>query len=436
MKIYGSQIQLFLLGALLSQQINLVGVLTVSEVICFLYFIAFGKDMMRYAMQEPLFRWFALAWGGLLLMQATSDLVNGIAMSEIKRGWARTVFLAINTLVIAHMSRFRLDRIVAFFFGYLLSLLIGIWLLVNPYLALWKFGYGGAVTLFLALAMGMRTSRNMNYAAALAFLLLGLFHFKMNARLLGGMSLFTGMTAFFSGYLYSERQKRPVSAGLFIGLMLISAVGILQLYKQGVTSGVFGEVSREKYLKQTADGRNVLLGGRSEYMFSLPAILEKPVLGHGSFARNVPFLRKYIDINRIDLNAWDTMLMLELEVIPTHSHILGAWVESGFMGALFWLLILFHACRLFIRVLRQLRMPYRLFCLYVIALFIWDLVFSPFGMERRVINAAMFVLLVALTRYFRTEAAAARPVQDMSGTMATRPGQPLWQFDNSMPLNG
>jgi len=434
MKIYGSQIQLFLMGALLSQQINLVGVLTVSEVICFLYFIAFGKDMFRFAMQEPLFRWFAFAWLGLLVSQVTSDLVNGIATSDIKRGWARTVFLAINTLVIAHVSRFELSRITAFFFGYLLALLIGIWLMVNPYLALWKFGYGGAVTLFLALIMGIRTTRYLNYAAALAFLLLGFFHFKMNARLLGGMSLFTGMIAFFSGYLYSERQKKPVSADLFIGLMLFSAFGIFQLYKQGVTGGIFGEESRQKYLRQTADGRNVLLGGRNEYTFSLPAIMERPVLGHGSFAKNVPFLRKYIDINRIDLNAWDTMLMLENEVIPTHSHILGAWVESGFLGALFWLLILFHAARLFIRVMRTLRMPYRLFCLYVIALFIWDLAFSPFGMERRVINAAMCVLLVSLTRYFRTVSVkeANLPLSVHAAGMAVHKDTSMWKLENSL----
>ena len=94
---------------------------------------------------------------------------------------------------------------------------------------------------------------------------------------------------------------------------------------------------------------------------------------------------------------------MDLGTIPTHSHILGSWAEAGAAGGLFWILVLWLALRTFYRMLRHERLPYRLFLLFMLVFFIWDILFSPFGLERRVTDPAMIMVIAALQRLLDTE---------------------------------
>ncbi|NDC76518.1 MAG: hypothetical protein EBZ67_01340, partial [Chitinophagia bacterium] len=133
-----------------------------------------------------------------------------------------------------------------------------------------------------------------------------------------------------------------------------------------------------------------------EYTIAIPAIIESPLLGYGSWARNLTFVKKYIQINGMDPDSFDAQFLLDLGTIPTHSHILGSWAEAGVAGGIFWLLVLYMAGTAFFRILRSPDIPYRLFCLFAISWFAWDIVFSPFGLERRVTDPALIVLVSTL----------------------------------------
>jgi hypothetical protein len=69
--------------------------------------------------------------------------------------------------------------------------------------------------------------------------------------------------------------------------------------------------------------------------------------------------------------------------------------------------------------LRHLEVPFRIFFLFTLAFFIWDIIFSPFGLERRIMDPAVIILIAALNLYFDGLAAAkAQPsgVDDMPDT--------------------
>ena len=403
MNLYPTQIFLFLIGFLVFYRINLVGMLTLSEVLTLGYFLIRWRDMVNWALQDGILRTILRAWLIYLLFQVCSDMVNGTLPTDFMRGWARLIFFAVNIAVIAFLSGLKLDRLAAFFAGYALSLMLASYQERNEFLSEWKFGYGPALTMLVAILIGLLKSERVNRIGGIAFVLLGIVHLQANARSLGGITLLIGLLSLLATYFRDNLRDGGVFSVKFFLPVVIALFGIYQVYSIGASSGWLGEKSRDKYEKQTAGGRNILSGGRMEYTIAIPAILEAPVLGYGSWARHPEYVKKYIYINGIDPNTYDAEYLMDLGTIPTHSHILGSWAEAGAAGGLFWILVLWLALRIFYRMLGHERLPYRLFLLFMLVFFIWDILFSPFGLERRVTDPAMIMVIAAMQRLLDTE---------------------------------
>ena len=101
---------------------------------------------------------------------------------------------------------------------------------------------------------------------------------------------------------------------------------------------------------------------------------------------------------------------LEYPVIPTHSHLTMAWVESGILGGICWIYLLALTLRgvLGLASLRPNLMP--LYC-YLLVGFVWDILYSPFGSVNR-LWAAFFILL----SYHILQANAQKHPQVLTGT--------------------
>jgi O-Antigen ligase len=398
MNIYPTQIFLFLIGSLVFFRINLVGMLTWSEVITLGYFLIRWRNVVNWALQDNILRTILRAWLIYLLFQVCSDMVNGTLPSDFLRGWARLVFFAVNITVIAFLSGLQLDRMAAFFAGYAASLMLASFQERNEFLTEWKFGYGPAITMLAALFIGLLRSERVNRIGGIALVMLGLVHLQANARSLGGITLLIGILSILATYFKENLRNSGFFSIKFLLPIVVALIGIYQVYTIGASSGLLGEKSRDKYEKQTAGGRNILSGGRMEYTIAIPAILDAPVLGYGSWARHPEYVKKYIYINGIDPNTYDAEYLMELGTIPTHSHILGSWAEAGVAGGIFWILVLWLALRTFYRMLEHDRLPFRAFLLFMLVFFIWDILFSPFGLERRVTDPAMIMVIAAVQR--------------------------------------
>ncbi|MEY4886329.1 MAG: hypothetical protein RL151_1638 [Bacteroidota bacterium] len=404
MNLYPTQIFLFLIGFLVFFRINLVGMLTWSEVMTLGYFLIRWRDVVNWTLQDGVLKIILRVWLLYLLMQVCSDLVNGTLPSDFMRGWARLIFFAVNITVIAFLSGLQLDRLAAFFAGYALSLMLASFQERNEFLTEWKFGYGPAVTMAVAFLIGLVKSERVNRIGGIAFILLGIVHLQANARSLGGITLLIGLLSIFATYFRDNLNRGGFISVKFLLPVAIALIGIYQVYTIGASSGWLGEKSKDKYEKQTAGGRNILSGGRMEYTIAIPAIMEAPFLGYGSWARHPEYVKKYIYINGIDPNTYDAEYLMELGTIPTHSHILGSWAEAGLAGGFFWIMVLWLAMRTLYRMLRNDYLPFRLLLLFMLVFFIWDILFSPFGLERRVMDPAMIMVIAALEKLMHKEA--------------------------------
>lgn len=91
--------------------------------------------------------------------------------------------------------------------------------------------------------------------------------------------------------------------------------------------------------------------------------------------------------------------MIERGLIPTHSHLLGGWVEAGLMGFVFWLIVL-RICLKSVLLNTKFGMtklyPFVAYCLLT---FLWDLPFSPFGLERRLMNPYFIIIAIITISY-------------------------------------
>jgi hypothetical protein len=179
---------------------------------------------------------------------------------------------------------------------------------------------------------------------------------------------------------------------LLLTLALGAAYAANASIKYAARHDFFDESLNEKFLGQSEGDYGVLVGGRPETLVAIQAILDRPIIGHGSF----PFEMKYVQMKQ-DIqyehgySDSDQAEETDAPVIPTHSHLTLAWVEGGIFGGICWIYILILIIRGLLR-LTSLRPQLAPLYSYLLVGFLWDIMYSPFGSVNR-IRAAFYVLL-------------------------------------------
>ena len=179
-------------------------------------------------------------------------------------------------------------------------------------------------------------------------------------------------------------RKLQENALLLVAIVAISGITAMEIYAYAVQKGWLGESELEKYKNQT-DSSVGLLEGRAQFIASMFAIRDSPILGHGSWAVDKSGygadMYRYID-DKDKMEQYNRLAMKKAPWIPTHSHLWQAWVWHGFLGGLFWIYT-------FILILQYLKTGLHLcrpLIAYNLLLFIgasWDLFFSPFSQRPR-----------------------------------------------------
>ena len=173
-------------------------------------------------------------------------------------------------------------------------------------------------------------------------------------------------------------------------------------YQYAATQGLLNEAETAKYERQTSSGNGVLsllMSGRAPFFIGVTAALDKPLIGHGSWAidekgYSAAFLNKYgSDLDRLMVAR--AQREASMSIIPSHSHVVCYWLWHGIFGFMFWVYIIFLAIRTFVRYLHVIP---EMFGYWAIALpdFFWAVLFSPFGL--RTGECAMFVSMVLLNK--------------------------------------
>jgi hypothetical protein len=175
-----------------------------------------------------------------------------------------------------------------------------------------------------------------------------------------------------------------VFAVIAASLMILTTV---KSYSYLAACGYLGEPAKEKYLMQVSSPEEgfSLLDSRNEAYFVMPKIIESPLIGWGSWAKDLSYVRiKSNELSQIN-KGYIGKSADEEGLIPTHSHILSGALEAGLFGGIFWLYVLWLCMRnaIFLNMIKENKTLWSVL-VFITALTVWDILFSPFSGSRRV----------------------------------------------------
>lgn len=342
-----------------------------------------------------------LVW---LITQIATDLIVSTPLTDYVRGWSKICFTLVNFWAIYLLIYGKVKRVVLFIGGAALGDLIAYFVSPNLHAATypWKFGYGPGVTwLLILVALGVGGSRSLGRILPAVILLLGsVANIYMGARGAGGLMFLTFVYVSIQTIRRKSSRSSLDSRQIVIigGIILLGSWGILQIYEQAVRDGWLGESALQKYEMQASGEYGLLLGGRSEILVSSRAILDSPLIGHGSWAKNCKYVTLYSALK--ERAGYSAAEEREDCLIPAHSYLMGTWVEAGLLGIIFWIWVLALAVRVLVRwyAVKSRFTPLVIFTVLVVA---WDTLFSPFAAWARFMVPFYIVSMMSFLEIFR-----------------------------------
>ncbi|MBI5962794.1 MAG: hypothetical protein HY863_04915 [Chloroflexi bacterium] len=381
-----SELLAFFVGLLSAVYINVGGNLYLAEILLLLllpYLLYSRRSLLRFGYVK-LILLFGLSW---FINQIITDVYRGTSLNDILKGWA-LIAIFLTDFVALYMFVFPEPRLIALsLLGHAIGLMLQMAVQPNGNMLAdsWKFGTGHAGILFASVIIFFLYKKNPGRVAwwAIVLAMLAVYSFYVRSRALGGVAMLSAFVVWFRftriGRGLAQRINNPVNLTMIILLLFTAIGGIVQGYGYMVEQGYLGDVARNLYLTQSSGEYGILLGGRREWLPATHAILDSPIIGYGSYARNTEYgqyLYELADLGYVVNNAQLEIYLATRNFIPTHSHLLQGWVWAGLAGGIFWLFIL-------VLIIRTMIMAYRYpSALFTVTIFlgfyaIWSVLFSP-----------------------------------------------------------
>lgn len=347
------------------------------------------------------------------LGQILTDLVRGSAPQDFLRGWARVAFFGLQLAVLWLWLPRRRAYFVAFALGLGLAAFFGV---PDEFSAnAWKFGLdrGLAFVTIGGLIIGATAFPRTRFLVPAVMLALAFVLLLQSARSAFGIMFLAALIVWLvMAFAAMPGLRRRLSAWSYALLLLggtIVAGGTTAIYGSAVEAGHLGRDALVKYRDQTAGAVPLILGGRTETLVSLRAIADSPFVGHGSWARDPRYVGLHHAIKlRLGLPVFDAQ-QGKRDLIPSHSYLMGAWVEAGITGGLFWLWVLTLPVLAIYRLLKRDE-PLAPLVAYCSTALVWSVLFSPFGSTERFFVAFELVVLAWAMRAADRPAGSPVPV--------------------------
>lgn len=372
-------------------KVKLVGELYISELLLFGIAILFLLN--RHFFVEKHIQTLLLFLALWFIGQVVSDVVNNASIADRLRGEIRIVFFAMDILGIYFLTRSDINRLWSFLIGLACGHLLSFLLFPSEF-ALdypWKFGLAipfGLASLFIVLKM-FKNHRLISIGLLITF---GIISILLAGRSLGAIFILSGSITWYLSSGFHNIQRGKTNALLLVLLLSATTGFIYKGYSFVAEQGYLGEVSQWKYNYQSSSDYGFLVSGRIEVLAALKAISDAPILGHGSWARDwkyVDFLQKIRETKFEQGNGY----VPEDNLITSHSHILGAWVEAGILGAVFWVYVVFLIFQAFQKISME-RSQFLPVIIWVLVMLLWDLMFSPLGAHQRIMTGFYIVIVL------------------------------------------
>jgi len=379
-----------------------VGAIPIAEIIAipltpFLIFLYWRKAFSRRMVLI-----FALI-GLWLFGQVVTDIIRRTPTLDRMRGFAAITFFAADLACLAALLKGSDRRKVVFFIGYAIGALLFARFQPEGLYDFWKFGYSYGSMIIATIISCYFYRRRKYLITGLIFIAIISANLIFNYR---SPILFAFVVMVLVLPIIPERvgafkllpRQGSLARTLVLAGMAVCAGALAQSLLHWATArGLAGEDAQQKNLTQEQSKKGILLGARPEIQVSWQAVMDSPIIGHGSWAKDPQYAEMLNDIqveNGIGQDIEDAGATAE-GVIPAHSHLMGTWVWAGVLGAVFWVYIFWLVVKGIVR-LSNSRIPLAPFYAWLLVWYLWAIPFSPFGREDRVIEAATLVILIDL----------------------------------------
>ena len=309
--------------------------------------------------------------------QIVTDVWRGTEIQDWMRADARIGAWSIDLVGLSILVGGSIRRQVIFSIGFALGLALEVTFQPTDYTDFWKFGYSAPITtISLLLASVCHRYRWWRTMIVILFGVTAL-HACLGYR--AGFLCGTITTGLMAGSrllprLGNHHHKRDL---LSLSTMALVAGGCAATVVLGLAQrGILREQSGEKSILQSEAVGGILLGGRPEMLVSSLAVLDSPIIGHGAWARDDHYMDLYKEMRSehgIPEGERD-----DFGPIPTHSHLMGSWMEAGICGAMLWFYLLLLVVRgtLLVSLVGPQLAPLYVYNLISLA---WAILFSPLG---------------------------------------------------------
>jgi O-antigen ligase len=329
--------------------------------------------------------------------QVAADIYRAAAFTDYVRGWARIIFTALNLIGLYLLTNRDTRRVRLAFFGLAIGQGIGVLVMPTVYAQSdpWKFGLAFPCTTLAALLACSRPIWRRRLGPFVILAAMAGINAFLDARSLAGVCFLASIYT-----VVATREQQSAAQAHRGRSMVILVVGVVAVlvgsfaYGSMAKSGWLGIAAQVKYEFQSTGRYSFVLGGRNEIVFSSLAIRESPIVGHGSYAK-LPVLLQAAGAAQLAEWGYEYLLPSEdrPDLLPTHSCLFGAWVEAGILAVPFWtcfLALLWRGCMRAINRGDTLT-PLRIFIAVALS---WDVLFSPFGADRRITVPLAILLLI------------------------------------------
>lgn len=383
-------------------QFNAVGQVFVADAVA-LALLPFLLHLRRRRTMRPIPRPVILLLCVWLFSQIETDLIRVTPFADYARGWGQIALTLIHLVVIWTLIDGQLRRVILFSASTAAGMLVAALASPDRFTDIepWKFGFAAPFMLGMATLLSRRVLAKQPLIAIAAFAIAAPLNLVLNFRSMAGICLLVAAILVVQSVIALRggpvRRSSPVRVGVMLVIATVVTFGFVKAYESTARSGALGDAARKKLEQLSYRGQGVILGGRTDVYVATLAIRDSPLLGHGSWAKD----SHYITLLRA-LRRRGAVREAEPGLIPSHSHLFGAWVQAGLLGAVFWLYVLFLAAGALAELLHR-RSHLAPLIAFVAILLAYDILFSPFAAERRLlVPFFVVVLLVSIEHGSRT----------------------------------
>lgn len=397
----------FIFGLILSQKLYLVGQLYVGEILAIVYLILNFRKL-KFSRNVILLIIFALFWSSA---QFVSDLLNQTLLSDTIKGVVSPLLFIISVLFFLIYIEKNFLRLPSLLIGLIAGQLLHLFLVPTDYFLgnFWKWGFGTALIGIFIVYFSFFLRRRNNiflFTVLVIFLVTSLSFDSRSLAIIPFLGSLVYLVFFGDKRSYTSKKifKRFVVLKLCVislPLILLLDYGASALFSSQVFLSSVSIESGDKYRVQAAGEYGILIGGRSEILASAKAFLDKPLLGHGSWARDKGGYLDQITVLRRNLGytaGGDYENIGDEIYIPFHSYVMGALVWAGVFGGLFWIIVLNITLKSFLNNINVLPLY---FYVGIVGL-IWNIFFSPFGANARWDSAIFIAALFSFVNYINS----------------------------------